>query len=90
MGRAATAQVGEGASVLRGSGATVMLTSEMRHEEVVEANSNGVVVILAGQSTIERAYLRTLRQELQDELADSDWNCKVRCSQVDLNSLAIV
>ena len=57
----------QGASVLRGCDANVYVTSEMTHAEVLEANAQGVVVLLTGQSTIERAYLRTLRQELQDE-----------------------
>lgn len=79
-----------GASVLRGTDANVYVTSEMTHFEVLEANAQGVVVLLTGQSTIERAYLRTLRQELQDELSDSDWNVKVECSHVDCTPLAIV
>ena len=58
-----------GASVLRGCAANVYVTSEMSHAEVLEANAQGVVVLLTGQSTIERAYLRMLRGELQDECA---------------------
>lgn len=81
---------GEGASVLRDTLANVIITSEMSHEDVLAANARGVVVLLAGHSTMERAYLRHLREELQDEWADSDWNVKVRCSQVDCNPLAVV
>ncbi|KAL3904349.1 MAG: hypothetical protein SGPRY_011318 [Prymnesium sp.] len=36
----------------------VYIASEMAHMEVLAANARGVVVILTGQSTIERAYLR--------------------------------
>ena len=83
-------QVGDGAAVLRGCGANVLVTSELCHADVLEANAQGVVVLLAGQSTIERAYLRVLRQELHDEYADSDWNVKVKCSLVDCNPLSVV
>ena len=38
----------------------------------------------------ERAFLRHLREQLQDEFSDSDWNVKVKCSQVDRNPLAVV
>lgn len=79
-----------GAAVLRGTEANVYVTSEMTHAQVLEANAQGVVVLLTGQSTIERAYLRMLRQELHDEFSDSDWNVKVACSQVDVSPLAIV
>lgn len=78
------------ASVLRGCEANVYITSEMAHAEVLAANAQGVVVLLTGQSTIERAYLRHLRQELEDEFVDSDWNVKVKMSQVDCSPLAIV
>ena len=79
-----------GAGLLRGCGANVYVTSEMTHMEVLDANAEGVVVLLTGQSTIERAYLRTLRQELADEFVDCDWNVKVECSQVDASPLAVV
>ena len=79
-----------GASVLRGTEANVFVTSEMTHSEVLEANAQGAIVLLTGQSVIERAYLRMLRHDLQDEFIDSDWNVKVACSQVDVSPLAIV
>lgn len=78
------------ASVLNGSGANVYVASEMAHSEVLAANAHGVIVLLAGHSTIERAFLRHLRQELEDEFGDSDWNVKVKLSQVDSSPLAIV
>ena len=43
---------------------------------------SSIVVLLAGQSTIERAYLRHLRQELQEEFVDSNWSVKVDCRVV--------
>ena len=63
------AQVGEGASVLRGCDANVYVTSEMSHSDVLAANAQGVVVLLTGHSIIERAYLRTLREDLQEEVS---------------------
>ena len=124
----------------------VYIASEMAHADVIAANARGVVVILTGQSTVERAYLRrwprgllaaphrglthrkvhtqtprvacgmrcacstfarashsrqcgvtcclraarSLRQELHDEFSRSDWNVKVKCSEVDCNPLSIV
>ena len=62
----------------------------MAHADVIAANAQGVVVILTGQSTMERAYLRSLRQDLHDEFSRSDWNVRVKCSQVDCNPLSIV
>ena len=81
---------GEGAEVLRHAAANVYVTSEMAHADVIAANAQGVVVILTGQSTMERAYLRSLRQDLHDEFSRSDWNVRVKCSQVDCNPLSIV
>ena len=62
----------------------------MAHAEVIAANAQGVMVILTGQSTMERAYMHHLQQELQDEFANSDWNVKFRTSQVDSNPLSVV
>lgn len=53
-------------------------------------NAQGVIVLLTGQSTIERAFMHHLRQELEREYAGSDFNVKVRCSSVDANPLAVV
>jgi len=83
-------KVGEGASVLRSCAADVYVTSEMSHADVLAANAQGVIVLLTGQSTIERAFMVHLRQELEDEYASSDWNVKVRCASVDANPLAVV
>jgi len=83
-------QLGDGASALRGCDANMYVTSEMSHADVLEANAAGVIVLLAGQSTIERAYLRALREELHDEFANAEWQVKVKCSQVDCNPLAVV
>jgi len=78
------------ASVLARTSANVFITSEMAHADVLAANAQGVVVILTGQTTMERAYLRSLQQELHTEFARSDWNVKVRCSEVDNSPLAVV
>uniref|UniRef100_A0A7S4FDF8 NIF3-like protein 1 n=1 Tax=Chrysotila carterae TaxID=13221 RepID=A0A7S4FDF8_CHRCT len=83
-------QVGEAAAVLQNIAADVMIASEMSHSDIIAANAKGIVVILAGQSTIERGYLGYLSQQLQEEFADSDWNVKVKCSQIDGNPLAVV
>ena len=83
--------IGEyGADQLSECSANVIIASEMQHKDVLAANARGVVVLLAGQSTIERAFMRHLRQRLQDEMTDSDWNVKVKCSQVDSNPLSFV
>ena len=84
-------QVGEGSTLLQSCAhANVFVASEMSHADVLAANAKGVVVILTGQSTIERAFLRYLRQELQEEFGDAEWNVKVKCSQVDCNPLSVV
>ena len=74
------AQVGEGGGLLHRVGPTfsgVFLTSEMAHEDVLAANARGIIVLLAGQSTIEQAFLRHLRQKMEEEFSDSDWNVRV-------------
>lgn len=76
--------------MLRQCVANVFITGEMAHADVLAANAQGVIVILTGQSTMERAYMQHLRQDLQDEFANSDWNVKFRCSQVDCNPLSVV
>lgn len=52
--------VGEGAHVLRDTLANVFVTSEMSHTEVLAANARGVVVLLLGRTTMERAFLAHL------------------------------
>ena len=83
-------QVGRGAALLGECTANVFITGEMAHADVIAANAQGVMVILTGQSTMERAYMHHLQQELQDEFANSDWNVKFRTSQVDSNPLSVV
>ena len=80
----------DAARALHDCTANVIITSEMAHKDVLAANARGVAVLVAGQSTMERAFLRHLREQLQDEFSDSDWNVKVKCSQVDRNPLAVV
>lgn len=41
----------------------VYVISEMVYEDILAANARGVVVILTGQSTMERAYLRRCVQK---------------------------
>jgi len=86
-------QIGEGSDLLHrlsDSFSGVFITSEMSHADILAANAKGIIVLLTGQSTIERAYLQHLRLELQDEFVDADWNVKVKCSQVGCHSVAIV
>ena len=91
------AQIGEGGALLQHvmqpatpTFSGVFLTAEMAHADVLAANAKGIIVLLAGQSTIERAYLRYLRQELQEEFTDADWNVKIRCSETDCHTLTVV
>jgi len=90
-------QVGEGAcllqQVLQGAGPAfsgVFLTSEMAHVDVLAANAKGIIVLLAGQSMMERAFLRHLRQDMQEEFTDADWNVKMKCSETDCHTLTVV
>ena len=88
--RTLAVQAGVPCAAVRECGANVLVASEMSHSHVLAANARGAVVILAGQSTIERAYLGHLRQELLVEFSDSDWNVKMKLSAVDSAPLAIV
>ena len=84
-------QVGNGAQVLQVSPlANVYLTSEMSHAEVSAATAKGIIVILTGQSTIERAYMNQLRNEIESEFTGSDWDVKVRCSEIDCYPIMVV
>lgn len=62
----------------------VFLASEMARADVLAANAQGIIVLLAGQATIEQAFLRRLMLDMQDEFrCQSDWVVKVKCSQTD-------
>lgn len=70
--------------VLQHAGAAhagIFLTSEMTHARVLAANARGLIVILTGQSTVEHAFMRQLRQDMQDELLNSEWAVKVKCAE---------
>ena len=63
---------GSGASVLSGVLADVYLTGELSHHEILDAVSNGHLVILCEHSNTERGYLklfaRTLNRIIQDKV----------------------
>jgi putative NIF3 family GTP cyclohydrolase 1 type 2 len=52
---------GSGASVLQGVRASVYITGEMSHHEILAANHAGVAVILTNHSNCERGYLPVLK-----------------------------
>jgi len=70
--------------------AGVFVAPEMPHADVLAANAKGIIVLLTGQSTVERAFLRHMRQEMQEDFTNCDWNVKVKCSEVESHTLAIV
>ena len=89
--------IGEGGELLhhlmRQPGAAfsgVFLSGEMPHADLLAASAKGIIVVLAGQSTVERAFLRQLRQDLQAEFTDADWNVKIKCSETDCHTLTVV
>jgi putative NIF3 family GTP cyclohydrolase 1 type 2 len=45
-------------------GATLFVTGEMRHHDLLEAKANGVSVLLAGHTNTERGYLPILCDRL--------------------------
>ena len=55
---------GSGASVLSGVGADVYLTGELSHHEILDAVSNGHLVILCEHSNTERGYLKLFANKL--------------------------
>jgi dinuclear metal center YbgI/SA1388 family protein len=66
---------GAGGSMLSAAeqaGATVFVTGEMRHHEVLAARERGTSVLLAGHTNTERGYLRHLRAGLAELLPDCD------------------
>lgn len=78
---------GAGASLLPGAIAQecqVFITGEMRHHEVLGAQSGGCSVILAGHTNTERPYLRTLAKRLRDE---TEGEVEVSVSRRDVDPL---
>ncbi len=59
---------GAGGSVLGGRPADVYLTGEMRHHDVLEANAEGVSVVLCDHTNTERGYLPTYRGKIRKAL----------------------
>ncbi|XP_033747026.1 NIF3-like protein 1 [Pecten maximus] len=55
---------GSGGGVLRNVPASLYVTGEMSHHEVLHAVHNGTSVILCDHSNTERGYLHVLKQEL--------------------------
>ena len=78
---------GSGASVLRGVRATVYITGEMSHHDVLEANHRGASVILCDHSNTERGYLRRVGERLGAELGEG---VSVHVSEVDKDPLDVV
>ena len=73
---------GAGGSMLsdaRRVGATIFITGEMRHHDVLLAIDHGITVILAGHTNTERGFLPQLR----DRLATAMPNCQYSVSQAD-------
>lgn len=61
---------GAGSSLLDAAfaaGATVFLTGEMRHHDVLAALDRGVSIILAGHTETERPYLPVLAQRIREK-----------------------
>ncbi len=50
------------------AGATLYLTGEMRHHDVLAAAARGTTILLAGHTNTERGYLPTLRDRLAAEM----------------------
>jgi len=78
---------GAGGSVLEHSCADVVLTGEMRHHDILEANAYGTSVILTDHTNTERGYLPILKQKLHDKLGKS---VKIDISKKDADPLQIV
>ncbi len=56
----------------RAAGATLFLTGEMRHHDVLAAKASGMTIVLAGHTNTERGYLPTLRDRLAAAMPASD------------------
>ncbi len=61
-------------------GATVFVTGEMRHHDVLAARERGTSVLLAGHTNTERGYLPLLRSRLEGALP----NCEIGVSAADI------
>lgn len=56
----------------RAAGATLFLTGEMRHHDVLAAKASGMTIVLAGHTNTERGYLPTLRDRVASLMPGSD------------------
>ena len=78
---------GAGGSLLDDAGEIdAFITGEMRHHDILAAQSRGTTVILAGHSQTERPYLKVYRRRIVDAGGqDVDW----RVSRADRPPLAL-
>lgn len=56
----------------RAAGATLFVTGEMRHHDVLAAKASGMTIMLAGHTNTERGYLPTIRDLLASVLPDAE------------------
>ena len=77
---------GAGSSVIRKSSADVLLTGEMRHHDILEAQARGKLVVLCEHTHTERGYLPLLKKRLQQALSRG---IKISISKKDTEPLRI-
>ena len=75
--------------MLKNIRADVLLTGEMSHHAVLEANAQGSSVILCEHSNTERGYLKILKESLHTHLSNSK-KVDIVISQVDKDPLQTV
>jgi dinuclear metal center YbgI/SA1388 family protein len=76
---------GSGASLIEAAsvqGATLFVTGEMSHHDVVRAHSLGLEVLLAGHTNTERGYLPRLARALTEQCAEVE--CIVSTSDTEV------
>ena len=78
---------GSGASVLTGVQADLLITGEMSHHEVLDANHRGSSVILTEHSNSERGFLIKLQETMKKALGP---NVHIHISQQDRDPLTVV
>jgi putative NIF3 family GTP cyclohydrolase 1 type 2 len=77
---------GSGASLLEkaaAQGATLFLTGELSHHDVLRAHELGLELLLAGHTNTERGYLPRLRARLAGEPALSGVEFHIAAADVD-------
>ena len=60
-------------STAQAAGATLFLTGEMRHHDVLAARAAGMTIMLAGHTNTERGYLPGLRDRLAASMPEIDF-----------------